>query len=74
MTRGQFDDALSLHNHLVVGDVDAVVEKILFQHSIFGHSRFLAQMSIGAMPHDAVLHSIELFGTQVAPRVHAELG
>jgi probable LLM family oxidoreductase len=74
MTRGQFDAALSLHNHLVVGDVDAVVEKILFQHSIFGHSRFLAQMSLGAMPHDAVLRSIELFGTEVAPRVHAELG
>jgi probable LLM family oxidoreductase len=74
MTRGQFDAALSLHNHLVVGDVDAVVEKILFQHSIFGHSRFLAQMSLGAMPHDAVLRSIELFGTEVAPRVRAELG
>ena len=74
MTRGQFDASLGLHNHLVVGDVEAVVEKILFQHSIFGHSRFLAQMSIGAMPHDAVLRSIELFGTEVAPRVHAELG
>jgi probable LLM family oxidoreductase len=74
MTRGQFDAALSLHNHLVVGDVDAVVEKILFQHSIFGHSRFLAQMSIGAMPHDKVLRSIELFGTEVAPRVHEALG
>jgi probable LLM family oxidoreductase len=74
MTRGQFDAALSLHNHLVVGDVDAVVEKILFQHSIFAHSRFLAQMSLGAMPHDAVLRSIELFGTEVAPRVRAELG
>ena len=74
MTRGQFDAALGLHNHLVVGDVDAVVEKILFQHSIFGHSRFLAQMSIGPMPHDAVLHSIELFGREVAPRVRAEIG
>jgi probable LLM family oxidoreductase len=74
MTRGQFDAALSLHNHLVVGDVNAVVEKILFQHSIFGHSRFLAQMSIGAMPHDKVLRSIELFGTEVAPRVHEALG
>jgi probable LLM family oxidoreductase len=74
MTRGQFDAALGLHNHLVVGDVDAVVEKILFQHSIFGHSRFLAQMSIGAMPHDKVLLSIELFGTEVAPRVHEALG
>jgi probable LLM family oxidoreductase len=74
MTRGQFDAALGLHNHLVVGDVDAVVEKILFQHSIFGHSRFLAQMSIGPMPHDKVLRSIELFGTEVAPRVHEALG
>jgi probable LLM family oxidoreductase len=74
MTRGQFDAALGLHNHLVVGDVDAVVEKILFQHAIFGHSRFLAQMSIGPMPHDAVLHSIELFGREVAPRVRAEIG
>jgi probable LLM family oxidoreductase len=74
MTRGQFDAALGLHNHLVVGDVDAVVEKILFQHSIFGHSRFLAQMSIGPMPHDAVLRSIELFGREVAPRVRAAVG
>jgi probable LLM family oxidoreductase len=74
MTRGQFDAALGLHNHLVVGDIDAVVEKVLFQHSIFGHSRFLAQMSIGAMPHDKVLRSIELFGTEVAPRVHEALG
>jgi len=74
MTRGQFDASLGLHDHLVVGDVEAVVEKILFQHSIFGHSRFLAQMSIGPMPHDKVLRSIELFGTEVAPRVHAALG
>src|SRR3954469_17279215 len=74
MTRGQFDASLGLHNHLVVGDVEAVAEKIVFQHSIFGHSRFLAQMSIGPMPHDKVLRSIELFGTEVAPRVHAELG
>jgi alkanesulfonate monooxygenase SsuD/methylene tetrahydromethanopterin reductase-like flavin-dependent oxidoreductase (luciferase family) len=74
MTRGQFDAALGLHQHLVVGDVEAVVEKIVFQHSIFGHSRFLAQMSLGAMPHDAVLRSIELFGTEVAPRVRAAIG
>jgi alkanesulfonate monooxygenase SsuD/methylene tetrahydromethanopterin reductase-like flavin-dependent oxidoreductase (luciferase family) len=73
MTRGQFDHALGLHEHLVVGDVETVAEKIVFQHSIFGHSRFMAQMSIGPMPHDAVLRSIELFGTEVAPRVRAEL-
>jgi hypothetical protein len=30
-------------------------------------------MDIGGMPHAEVLKSIELLGTEVAPRVHAEL-
>ena len=57
----------------VGGTPDDVVEKILFQHRIFGHQRFLAQMSVGSMPHEQVLRSIELLGTVVAPRVRAEL-
>jgi len=31
-------------------------------------------MSVGTMPHDKVLHAIELFGTKVAPIVRAEVG
>jgi hypothetical protein len=30
-------------------------------------------MDIGGMPHDQVLKSIELLGTEVAPKVRAEL-
>jgi hypothetical protein len=50
-----------------------VIEKILHQHAIFGHDRFLAQMSVGSLEHAKVLRSIELFGTVVAPAVRAEL-
>ena len=50
-----------------------MVEKILFQHELFGHDRFLLQMSVGSLPHDEVLRSIELLGTQVAPAVRAEV-
>ena len=50
-----------------------MIEKILFQHEIFGHQRFLAQMSVGSLPHEQVLRSIELFGTVVAPAVRAEV-
>jgi alkanesulfonate monooxygenase SsuD/methylene tetrahydromethanopterin reductase-like flavin-dependent oxidoreductase (luciferase family) len=57
-----------------VGSVDEVVEKILFQHELFGHQRFLAQTSLGTLPHDAALRSIELLGTEVAPRVREALG
>ena len=59
--------AATLRGALFVGSPEEVVEKILFQHEIFGHQRFLAQMSVGTMPHDKVLRSIELFGTEVAP-------
>ena len=74
MSRGQFEAGTALHGHLVVGSPDQVIEKILFQHRLFRHDRFLMQMSLGAMPHDAVLRSIELFGTKVAPAVRAALG
>jgi alkanesulfonate monooxygenase SsuD/methylene tetrahydromethanopterin reductase-like flavin-dependent oxidoreductase (luciferase family) len=46
----------------VVGSVEEVVEKIRFQHDLFGHDRFLMQTSVGTMPHEEVLQSIELFG------------
>jgi probable LLM family oxidoreductase len=72
--RPTFNAGTTLRGALVVGTVDEVVEKILFQHGLFGHQRFLAQTSLGSMPHAAVLRSIELLGTEVAPRVRAALG
>jgi probable LLM family oxidoreductase len=71
MTRGDFDALASLRGALAVGSPQEVVDKILYQHEIFGHQRFLAQMSVGSMPHRQVLRGIELFGTKVAPAVRA---
>jgi probable LLM family oxidoreductase len=73
MTRAQFDASRTLRGANFVGSPDEVVEKILFQHELFGHQRFLIQMSVGTLPHAAVLRSIELFGTQVAPAVRDEV-
>jgi hypothetical protein len=50
-----------------------VAEKILYEHELFGHQRFLMQMSVGTMPHARVMRSIELFGTRVAPVVRSAL-
>jgi probable LLM family oxidoreductase len=73
MTRDQFDALAALHGAVVVGNPEQVAEKILFQHEIFGHQRFLMQSSLGAAPHREVLRSIELLGTEVAPLVRAEV-
>ena len=59
---------------LVVGSPGQVIDKILYEHELFGHTRFLAQMSVGELSHQKVMHSIELFGTRVAPEVRKALG
>jgi alkanesulfonate monooxygenase SsuD/methylene tetrahydromethanopterin reductase-like flavin-dependent oxidoreductase (luciferase family) len=74
VTRAHFDASLEPEGALLVGSVEQVIEKILFEHELFGHQRFLAQMTVGSMPHAATMRSIELFGTRVAPAVREALG
>ena len=50
-----------------------VAAKILHHQEVFGHQRFLLQMTVGSLPHEQVLRSIELFGTEVAPLVREQL-
>ncbi|MEM7414639.1 MAG: LLM class flavin-dependent oxidoreductase [Gemmatimonadota bacterium] len=70
-TRAHFDGERGLRGAIVLGDAEAVIEKILFQHDLFGHDRFLIQLTVGPMPHDRVLRAIEILGTEVAPAVKA---
>jgi alkanesulfonate monooxygenase SsuD/methylene tetrahydromethanopterin reductase-like flavin-dependent oxidoreductase (luciferase family) len=71
--RREFEALRSPRGALAVGDPEQVAEKILFEHELFSHQRYVGQMSVGAVEHRDVLRSIELFGTEVAPRVRAEL-
>ncbi len=73
MARAQFDAACGPEGHLLVGSPQQVVEKILAEHELFGHDRFLAQVSIGALPHTRAMRAIELFGSEVAPAVREAL-
>ncbi len=73
MQRSQYEASAELRGANFVGSPDDIIEKILFQHSIFNHQRFLLQLSVGTMPHDKVLQAIELLGTKVAPVVREEI-
>jgi probable LLM family oxidoreductase len=74
MQRQDFDASLTRRGANFVGSPQQVVEKILFQHELFGHDRFLVQFSVGTLPHAKLMRSIELFGTEVAPAVRKALG
>lgn len=72
-TRAQFEALRSPRGALLVGSPQEVIDKILFQYEIFGHQRFLAQLTVGSMPHDKTMRAIELLGTKVAPAVRQEI-
>ena len=73
MTREQFDAMRGPTGSMVLGNPEQVTEKILRIHELFGNTRYLNHFSVGTVDHAAVMRSIELFGTEVAPAVRAEL-
>ena len=73
MSRQQFDASITLKGANVVGSPQDVIDKIMYQHEIFNHDRFLLQMSVGSVPHEKLLRSIELFAKEVAPVVRKKL-
>jgi alkanesulfonate monooxygenase SsuD/methylene tetrahydromethanopterin reductase-like flavin-dependent oxidoreductase (luciferase family) len=73
MTLEQYEAAATLRGSNFVGSPQDVIDKILFQHEVFGHDRFLVQFSMGTLPHDKLMRSIELFGKEVAPVVRDEI-
>lgn len=73
MTRLQFDGMRAPAGSLVLGDPDLVAEKILRWREVLGIERFMLHTSVGTLPHEQVLRSIELLGTEVAPRIKKAL-
>ncbi|HET7550783.1 MAG TPA: LLM class flavin-dependent oxidoreductase [Gemmatimonadaceae bacterium] len=73
-TRQRFDGERSRLGALLVGSPQEVIDKMLYEHQLFGYDRFLMQMTVGTMPHESVMRSIELYGTVVAPAVRKALG
>jgi probable LLM family oxidoreductase len=73
MSRAGFEAGRAPGAANFVGDPDEVAAKIVAQHRLFDHDRFLIQFSVGTLPHDQVMRAIELFGTEVAPRVRSAL-
>ncbi|MFL5840182.1 MAG: LLM class flavin-dependent oxidoreductase [Thermoleophilaceae bacterium] len=69
LNRPQFEAGRAPGGHLLVGSAAEVTEKILRLKELFGMDRFLAQLSVGPMPHEDLIRAIELLGTEVAPAV-----
>lgn len=73
LTTHQFEHLRSAKGALMVGSEQQVIDKILYEHELFGNTRFMAQASVGTVPHALTMKSIERFGTKVVPAVKKAL-
>ncbi len=65
--RFQFEHAREKESVMNVGSPQQVIEKILYQHEVFGHQRYIGQMDFGGVPFDKLMKNIELIGEHVLP-------
>jgi alkanesulfonate monooxygenase SsuD/methylene tetrahydromethanopterin reductase-like flavin-dependent oxidoreductase (luciferase family) len=68
-TRREFDQSAGPRGALYVGSSETVAQKIAATATALGISRFDLKYSAGELPHPAMMRSIELYGTEVIPRV-----
>ena len=69
MSRAQFDAMRGPEGSLAVGSPEEVAAKLVRVQRLLGLDRVLLHLSVGTMPHAAVLRAVELLGAEVAPAV-----
>lgn len=73
LSRAEYEWASSLEGAYFVGSPQQIIDKVLYQHELFGHQRFMAQIDIGGLPYHKVAQTIELLATEVVPVVRREI-
>lgn len=69
----QYEQGRSKTGHLLIGDANEAIDKILHMHELFGLTRFSAHMDVGGPAHASLMKSIEIFGIRIAPKVREAL-
>lgn len=69
----QYEQGRGRNGHLIIGDANEAIDKILYMEELFGLTRFSAHMDVGGPPHDLLMKSIEIFGYKIAPKVRESM-
>lgn len=65
----QFAQATDTRDALMVGSTEQIIEKLLYQHELFGMQRFLAQIDFGGVPIDKLKRNIDIIGNDIIPAI-----
>lgn len=57
------------HSIINIGSPQEIIEKMLYQHELFCHQRYIAQMDFGGVPFEELKRNIDLIGTEILPAI-----
>ncbi|WP_416148643.1 LLM class flavin-dependent oxidoreductase [Salipaludibacillus sp. HK11] len=64
-----FAQGVDPHNIMNIGSPQQIIEKILHQHEVFGHQRYIAQIDFGGMPMDKLKKNLDIIGNEILPAI-----
>ncbi|MBW7453490.1 LLM class flavin-dependent oxidoreductase [Paenibacillus sepulcri] len=64
-----FAQGTDIRDAMMIGSPQQIIEKMLYQHELFGHQRFIAQIDFGGVPFENLAKIIELIATKILPDV-----
>ncbi|NNN08816.1 MAG: LLM class flavin-dependent oxidoreductase [Acidimicrobiaceae bacterium] len=69
LAHDHFEAWASPHGALFCGSPQEIIDKMLWEYEMLGHTRFLAQIGLGGLPFKETARSIELLASEVLPVV-----
>lgn len=67
--RQQFELATDTRDALMVGSTQQIIEKMLYQHELYGMQRFMGQIDFGGVPFEKIMKNIEIIGNDIIPAI-----
>lgn len=65
----QFAQSVDKRDVMNVGSPQQIIEKILYQHELFGHQRYIAQIDFGGVSFEKLMKNVELIGNEILPAI-----
>jgi len=72
VSRETFDARAAPTGSMFVGSPQEIIDKVMYERTLFRHDRFIAQIDIGGMPYSEVARMIELLASDVLPVLRRE--
>ncbi len=64
-----FAQGADVRDVMNIGSPQQIIEKILYQHELFGHQRYIAQIDFGGQPFSKLAKNIEIIATEILPAI-----